>query len=65
MDTRVLEVISSQIDEQVTAIQDHLGTGQAVDYAGYRELCGKLTGLLLAKRITKDLQRNLEKDEDE
>ena len=65
MDTRVLEVISSQIDDQVTAIQEHLGSGQASDYASYRELCGKLNGLLLAKRITKDLQRNLEQDDDE
>ena len=65
MDTRVLEVISSQIDDQVTAIQEHLGTGQAEDYAAYRELCGKLNGLLLARRITKDLQRNLEQDDDE
>ena len=65
MDTRVLEVISSQIDEQVTAIQDHLSSGLAEDYAVYREMCGRLHGLLLAKRITKDLQRNLEKDEDE
>jgi hypothetical protein len=65
MDTRVLDVISSQIDDQVTAIQEHLGTGQATDYAQYRELCGKLNGLLLARRITKDLQRNLEQDDDE
>ena len=65
MDTRVLEVLSSQIDDQVTAIQEHLGSGQAEDYAGYRELCGKLTGLLLAKRYIKDLQRNLENDNDE
>ena len=65
MDTRVLEVISSQIDDQVAAIQEHLGTGQAEDYAQYREMCGKLTGLLLARRLVKDLQRNLEQDDDE
>ena len=65
MDTRVLEVISSQIDEQVTAIQEHLGNGLAEDYAVYREMCGRLHGLLLAKRITKDLQRNLENEDDE
>ena len=64
MDTRVLEVISSQIDDQVTAIQEHLGSGQAEDYAGYREMCGKLHGLLLAKRYIKDLQRNLEQDDE-
>ena len=65
MDTRVLDVISSQIDDQVTAIQEHLGAGLAEDYAVYREMCGRLHGLLLAKRIIKDLQRNLEQDDDE
>jgi hypothetical protein len=64
MDTRVLETISSQISEQVTVIQEHLGTGLAKDYAEYRELCGRLHGLLLAQRITKDLQRNLEHEDE-
>lgn len=63
MDSRVLEVLSSQIEEQVTALKDHLAIGQAADYAQYRELCGKLHGLLLAQRITSDLQRNLEQEE--
>jgi hypothetical protein len=63
MDTRVLEVISSQIEDQITALKDHLSTGTAKDYAEYRELCGKLHGLLFAQRITKDLQRNLEQEE--
>ena len=65
MDTRVLEVISSQIDDQVTALHEHLGAGLAEDYAVYRGMCGRLHGLLLAKRIVKDLQRNLENDNDE
>lgn len=64
MDTRVLEVISSQIDDQVTALKEHLGTGQAKDYAEYRETCGRIHGLLLAQRITKDLQRNLENSDE-
>jgi hypothetical protein len=63
MDSRVLEVLSSQLEEQVTALKDHLAIGQATDYAQYRELCGKLHGLLLAQRITSDLQRNLEQEE--
>ena len=64
MDTRVLEVISSQINEQVTLVKDHLGTGQPKDYAEYRELCGKLQGLLVSQRIVKDLERNLEQADD-
>ena len=63
MDTRVLEVISSQLNEQIAQTQEFLGTGQAKDYAEYRESCGKLHGLLLAQRIISDLQRNLEQEE--
>ncbi len=64
MDTRVLEVISSQIDDQVTALKEYLSTGEAKDHAEYREICGKIYGLLLAQRITKDLQRNLENSDE-
>lgn len=64
MDSRVLEVISSQIDEQVTGIKEHLSSGQAKDYADYREMCGRVHGLMLAQRIAKDLQRNLEHEDE-
>ena len=64
MDTRVLEVISSQINDQIAQIQEFLGTGQAKDYAEYRETCGKIRGLIVAKQQIEDLVRNLEKDDD-
>ncbi len=64
MDTRVLEVISSQINDQIAQIQEFLGTGQAKDYAEYRESCGKIRGLIVAKQQIEDLVRNLEKDDD-
>jgi hypothetical protein len=64
MDSRVLEVISSQIEEQVTGIKEHLSAGQSKDYAEYREMCGRVHGLMLALRIAKDLQRNLEQSDE-
>ena len=64
MDTRVLEVISSQIADQIAQIQEFLGTGQAKDYAEYRESCGKIRGLIVAKQIVEDLVRNLENSDD-
>ena len=64
MDTRVPEVISSQITDQIAQIQEFLGTGQAKDYAEYRESCGKIRGLIVAKQIVEDLVRNLENSDD-
>jgi hypothetical protein len=64
MDTRVLEVISSQISDQIAQIQEFLGTGQAKDYAEYRESCGKIRGLIVAKQQIEDLVRNLEQSDE-
>ena len=64
MDTRVPEVISSQITDQIAQIQEFLGTGQARDYAEYRESCGKIRGLIVAKQIVEDLVRNLENSDE-
>ena len=64
MDTRVLEVISSQLTDQIAQIQEFLGTGQAKDYAEYRESCGKIRGLIVAKQQIEDLVRNLEQSDE-
>ena len=64
MDTRVLEVISSQINDQIAQTQEFLGTGQAKDYAEYRESCGKIRGLLAAGQLVQDLVRNLENSDE-
>ena len=64
MDTRVLEVLSSQLEDQITQTQEFLGTGQAKDYAEYREYCGKIRGLISASQFVKDLVRNLENSDE-
>lgn len=64
MDTRVLDIISSQLAEQIAQTQEFLGTGQAKDYAEYRESCGKIRGLLAAMQLVQDLVRNLENSDE-
>jgi len=64
MDTRVLEVISSQLDDQIAQTQEFLGSGQLKDYAEYRESCGKIRGLISAKQLVQDLVRNLENSDE-
>ena len=60
----MLEVISSQINDQIAQIQEFLGTGQAKDYAEYRESCGKIRGLIVAKQQIEDLVRNMEQSDE-
>jgi hypothetical protein len=64
MDSRVLEVISSQIDDQITHLKDYLADGKAKDYAEYREYCGKIRGLLTAVGFTRDLVQKMEQSDD-
>jgi hypothetical protein len=64
METRVLEVISSQLDDQIAQTQEFLGSGQPKDYAEYRESCGRIRGLLAAKQLIQDLVRNLENSDE-
>lgn len=64
MDSRVLEVISSQIDDQITHLKDYLADGKAKDYAEYREYCGKIRGLLAAVSFIKDLVQKMEQSDE-
>lgn len=64
MNTRVLDVLSSQLTEQIEDLKNFLSDGKAKDFAEYREYCGKLRGLLVAVGMTKDLVRNLEQSDE-
>jgi hypothetical protein len=42
-----------------------LGRGAAKDYSEYQKLCGIIQGLDFAKELSQDLQKRMEKDDDE
>jgi hypothetical protein len=45
--------------------EEFLHSGGAVDYAGYKEVCGVIRGLDVALREINDLSRNYMEDEDD
>jgi len=42
-----------------------LGRGAAKDYSEYQKLCGVIQGLDFAKELAQDLQKRMEKDDDD
>jgi len=61
---RVIELIIKEIDEKVIQLQEHLGSGGAVDFTEYNRVCGEIKGLLTVRRYTIDLNKNLENSDD-
>jgi hypothetical protein len=59
------DYIKSKLDERRRELEEHVGTGNAKDYAEYQKLCGFIQGLEFAKELTIDLQKRMENDEDE
>lgn len=64
MDNKLLEYLSSKLDERRKALIDTLGDGGAKTYDQYQNLCGQVRGLLAAQFEINDLLRNL-KEHDE
>ena len=44
---------------------DDMASGQCIDHASYKELCGVIRGLAYAERHLLDLADNIEKANDE
>jgi hypothetical protein len=61
---KVIELIIKEIDEKVIQLQEHLGSGGAVDFTEYNRVCGEIKGLLTVRRYTIDLNKNLENSDD-
>ena len=59
------DYIKTKLDERRMEIEQHLGRGAAKDYSEYQKLCGVIQGLDFAKELTQDLQKRMEKDDDE
>jgi hypothetical protein len=59
-----LAAVLKEINEHVAQLQDHLGTGNAKDFAEYQNICGKISGLLTVSRYIKDLQQHMENSDE-
>jgi hypothetical protein len=53
-----------KIDDDIRRIEETLGAKSAKSYDDYVEKCGVITGLLTARRLIKDLTKNMESHDD-
>lgn len=60
----VYDVLKEKIDSYIESTQDRLVHGVCEDYAQYKELCGVIHGLALARREVQDLAKHMEDNDD-
>ena len=65
MDTKIISVTLTFINERREPIQQALSDGVAKDYAEYQKLCGELRGLAVVEMYLKHLAKKLEQDDDD
>lgn len=65
MDEKILEHLSSKLEDRKRQLTEYLCEGTAKDYAEYKALCGEIRGLLAAQVEASDLVRKLKELEDE
>lgn len=59
------DVLVDELDKEVRAKRDWIGSGQATDFAEYKMMCGEIRGLLLARQEIVDLKKKMEHSDDE
>lgn len=64
MDTKIISVTLTFINERREPLQQALCDGVAKDYADYQRLCGELRGLAVVEMYLKHLAKQLEQDDD-
>ena len=60
----VYDVLKEKIDEHIEVVKDSVASGACQDYAQYKELCGVIHGLALARREVQDLAKHMEDNDD-
>ena len=65
MDTQILELLSSKLEERRAELVDFLGRGNASSYDAYKEVCGQIRGLQTAQLELADLVRRVKEINDE
>ncbi len=50
------DLFRAKVEEEARRIVDDIARGSAEDFPAYKEMVGRVTGLVLAKRILTDLE---------
>lgn len=61
---QLTERLVKDIDGDIRRLEESLGEKSAKTYEEYVEKCGVITGLLTARRLIKDLTKNMESHDD-
>jgi hypothetical protein len=64
MNTKIIDVTLTFINERREPLQQALCDGVAKDHADYQKLCGELRGLAVVEMYLKHLAKKLEQDDD-
>lgn len=61
----VFDVLMDKIDDHIRLSNEFLVDGACKDFAHYRNVCGVIQGLSIAKREVQDLSRNYMDDDND
>jgi hypothetical protein len=61
----VFDVLEEKLAAQQRSFEEHLSTGGAKDFPEYRDSCGVIRGLAIARRELSDLLRVYKDQEDD
>lgn len=61
----VFDVLNEKYDEHIRSATEFLADGGCKDHSHYRNICGLIQGLSVAKRELNDLMRNFMEDDDD
>lgn len=61
----VFEVLIQHADDHIERLEQHLSSGGCKDYSAYKEVTGKIQGLLIMRNYTKDLAKHQLESDDE
>jgi|TARA_R110000868_G_scaffold195877_2_gene441706 hypothetical protein len=62
---KILEILTSKLEDYIEQYQSVLNDGAATDYAQYKDLCGAIRGLKMAQMEIKELGKNMRDSEDQ
>jgi len=62
---KILEILTSKLEDYIGQYQSVLNDGAANDYAQYKDLCGAIRGLKMAQMEIKELGKNMRDSEDQ
>ena len=64
MDGKLLQYLSSKIQEELKVIEQDMAMGHAVDFGAYKYACGIYRGLLVANNLLMETAQRMEQDDD-